>query len=154
MIEATYRHTSLVVRDVKKISDFYHKVFGSVSETPYKIGGKWFEDASKLSNVDCDVMMIPLPGHGKSGPVMELLKFSEASGPQSTPELASNRFGYGHLAFDVKDIQAAYNAVIEAGGKAYGEVTTKVFKNGVKVSIAFMLDPEGNVIEFDQISNQ
>jgi catechol 2,3-dioxygenase-like lactoylglutathione lyase family enzyme len=62
-----------------------------------------------------------------------------------------NQPGYGHISFEVEDIQATFDAVIEAGGTPLGEITDF----GTAASPFFYVyvrDPEGNVIELEQRS--
>ena len=54
------------------------------------------------------------------GPFLEIFEYKNCN-DHSTPPV--NQPGYGHISFEVEDIQATFNAVIKAGGTPLGEIT-------------------------------
>ncbi|MBI2029914.1 VOC family protein [Candidatus Gottesmanbacteria bacterium] len=58
----------------------------------------------------------------------------------------ANREGYGHIAFQVDDIELVLKKAIEHGGKKVGKVVSKEYKKGTSTYI-YMTDPEGNIVE-------
>ena len=85
-----------------------------------------------------------LPGHGDTGPTLEILNYTVLA---SRPATAANRPGFGHIAFIVDDMAAARQAVLDAGGRAVGDVATLELTDGKQVTICYMTDPEGNIVE-------
>lgn len=52
-----------------------------------------------------------LPGHGDSGPTLEIFSYEpDVKGPTPVP----NRTGLGHIAFEVDDVHGAADAMVEA----------------------------------------
>ena len=85
-----------------------------------------------------------LPGYGDDGPTLEILNYNILE-PRS--QTAVNRPGYGHIAFAVPDVAAAQQAVLQAGGRAIGEIVTLQTATGARVTWCYVTDIEGNVIE-------
>lgn len=63
-----------------------------------------------------------------------------------------NRPGFGHIAFVVDDVKNARSAVLNAGGRAVGEIVTLQVADGSRVTWCYVTDPEGNVIELQSWS--
>ena len=62
---------------------------------------------------------------------------------------AVNEPGYGHLAFEVLDLNNTIENVLRLGGSLQGQVTN--FGTGEKPHlIVYVRDPEGNILELDQ----
>ena len=61
-----------------------------------------------------------------------------------------NRPGLAHLAFEVEDVSAARDAVIEAGGGDYGAVVTAGIPAVGRIEVAYVTDPEGNILELQR----
>jgi predicted enzyme related to lactoylglutathione lyase len=64
-----------------------------------------------------------------------------------------NRPGFGHIAFAVEDVAAAQSAVLQAGGRAVGEIVTLPVATGATVTWCYVADPEGNLIELQAWSS-
>ena len=62
---------------------------------------------------------------------------------------AVNQPGYGHISFEVEDIQAAIDAVVAAGGAALGKITELGTAEAPCLCV-YVRDPEGNVVELEQ----
>ena len=66
------------------------------------------------------------------------------SGTVRSPDEAALRRGYGHMCLDVPDVDAAHAALLAAG--AADRMTPRASPEpGVRM--AFVADPEGNLIE-------
>ena len=61
------------------------------------------------------------------------------------PEI--NRPGFGHLAFEVDDVEMTLSEIIRAGGGTVGEVITADYPDDVEAVLVYARDPEGNIIE-------
>jgi catechol 2,3-dioxygenase-like lactoylglutathione lyase family enzyme len=72
-----------------------------------------------------------LPGYGDGGPTLEIYTYEALS---EHPGLAVTRPGWGHIAFQVPDVERALEVVVEAGG-------------GRAVSWCYVTDPDGNIVE-------
>jgi lactoylglutathione lyase len=111
---------------------------------------EWYADALKLEvefefaldHVELRGVMLRSP----AGYRLELLhRPGSVEGLQAAdPVEAALTRGFGHVAFDVPDVDAAYAAVIEAG--AADRMSPRPSPEpGVRM--AFVADPEGNLIE-------
>ena len=69
---------------------------------------------------------------------------SVAGGKPDTPAEAALRVGYGHVAFDVADLDAAYDRAVARGARP---VMPPCASPEPGVRMAFVADPEGNLVE-------
>jgi catechol 2,3-dioxygenase-like lactoylglutathione lyase family enzyme len=90
-----------------------------------------------------------LPGFGDSGPTLEIFNYNILADGGAK---AVNRPGFGHIAFSVDDVVAAQQTVLQAGGRAVGEVVTLQVATGTRVTWCYVTDPEGNIIELQSWS--
>lgn len=94
-------------------------------------------------------MLLKLPSDNDNGSILEIFQYSES---QEKPEAKGNRKGFGHIAFEVDDIQEARNKMIEHGGGNLGEVASVELGRGRTLQVIYMLDPEQNIVELQQMS--
>jgi lactoylglutathione lyase len=129
-------HVGLSVGDLDAMSEWYVKALELEVE---------FEFA--LDHVDCrGVMLRSVHLSGGEGHRLELLHRPESvAGLQAAnPVEAVLIRGFGHLAFDVPDVHAAYDALLAAG--ASDRMSPRPSPEpGVR--IAYVADPEGNLLE-------
>jgi len=127
-------HAGLAVADLAAAAAWFRDVFGLVSELTLRV------DA-----IDLDIEMLIHPEHGYR---LELLHrpgtADREHGKPATPAEAALLAGYGHVAFDVTDLDAAYQ---RATGKGARPVMPPCPSPEPGVRMAFVADPEGNLIE-------
>jgi predicted enzyme related to lactoylglutathione lyase len=58
--------------------------------------------------------------------------------------------GRGHIAFEVKDVNATRENVIAAGGSALGTIETVTVPGAGVITWTYVRDPEGNIIELQR----
>jgi len=144
-IEAKYVHTNLVAQDWRRLAGFYQEVFGCIPVPPERdFQGETLEAGTRLKGAHLRGIHLRLPGYGDNGPTLEIFNYELQ---ESHHEPAVNRPGFGHIAFQVKDVPAACQAVYSAGGRAFGEIVTLAIASGAKVTWCYVADPEGNLIE-------
>jgi catechol 2,3-dioxygenase-like lactoylglutathione lyase family enzyme len=144
-----YTHTNLVARDWRRLADFYVKVFGCTPVPPERnLSGEWLDKAVVMHGVHIRGVHLRLPGHGDAGPTLEVFQYDEETEAE-TP--ATNRPGYGHIAFAVDDVEATKEAVIAMGGGSVGEVVNVDLPGVGRLEFAYMHDPEGNIIEIQRL---
>ena len=147
---AKYGHTNLIARDWQKLAHFYQSVLGCTPVPPERhYQGRDLERGTGIAGARVDGVHLRLPGHGDGGPTLEIFTYSAL---RERPETAVNRPGFGHIAFVVDDVRAAREAVLEAGGRAVGDVVTLTAPDGARVTWVYVTDPEGNVIELQSWS--
>ena len=143
-----YAHTNLVANDWRRLADFYVQVFACVPvSTERDNKGPAFEALTGLVGGSVKGRHLLLPGHGERGPTLEIFQFDPLE-PSAHP--AINRPGFTHLAFEVPDVEAKRREIIEWGGRDYGEAVTLDIPGAGQLSLIYMCDPEGNILELQR----
>jgi len=149
-MQAKYVHTNLIARDWKKLADFYTNVFGCSFVPPERdYQGDELDAGTGLKGAHMTGVHLRLPGYDGNGPTLEIYHYNQLD---YGPIPAVNRPGFGHIAFEVDDVQEAQNIVKANGGGIIGEIVTLTTKVGTKVTWCYMTDPEGNIIELQSWS--
>jgi predicted enzyme related to lactoylglutathione lyase len=147
-IKARYVHTNIVANDWLKLAEFYEHVFGCKPVPPERnLSGKWLEDATGLPGAEIHGIHLKLPGFGEEGPTLEIFQYKNE---EQRPSTAVNRPGLTHIAFAVDDVEEAQGSVLAAGGSALGKVVSLDIAGAGKVTIVYLTDPEGNIIELQR----
>jgi catechol 2,3-dioxygenase-like lactoylglutathione lyase family enzyme len=140
-----YVHTNLICTDWKQQVNFYCKVFDCLLVPPVRNQkGKWLDQGLGLSNAKLRGAHLRLPGYGVDGPTLELYTYSKI---KKQKKVAPNQRGFGHLAFEVKNVKKVLKKLRRFGGEANGEVVSKKVKGVGKLTFVYARDPEGNLIE-------
>jgi catechol 2,3-dioxygenase-like lactoylglutathione lyase family enzyme len=140
-----YAHTNLIARDWRRLAAFYEEVFGCTPVPPERRqSGEWLERGTGVAGARLEGVHLKLPGHGEQGPTLEIYSYSE---PADRPPPVANRLGFGHIAFEVRDVGATLDRVCERGGSAVGEVVTAEVSGRGRITFVYAADPEGNLIE-------
>lgn len=143
-----YAHTNLIANDWHRLQDFYCTVFQCVpvsSERDHK--GPNFEKLTGVIGGNAKGRHLRLPGHGENGPTLEIFQYH----PNDTtlkPEI--RRPGFTHIAFEVPDVDAKREEVLRWGGRDYGGLVTIDIPGAGKLTLIYMCDPEGNIIELQK----
>lgn len=131
-ITARLDHVGLAVADLKAAAAWYCEVFGLVPELTLRV------DA-----LDLNIEMLTHPTLGYRLELLHRPGSSPGRKP-ATPGEAALRHGYGHVAFDVTDLHAGYDHAVARGARP-------VMPPGPSpepgVRMAYVADPEGNLIE-------
>lgn len=140
-----YVHTNLVARDWRRLADFYVEAFGCVPVPPERdLSGDWLDRATGIEGAHIRGVHLRLPGYGDGGPTLEVFQYEPATeADRSTP----NRPGFGHIAFEVEDVEATKKAVHGLGGGSVGEVVRAGIQGVGGLEFAYLTDPESNMIE-------
>lgn len=140
-----FAHTNIVSIDWKKLADFYVKTFQCKIVPPIrKQSGVWLDKGTGLKNAHLEGAHLLLPGHGEKGPTLEIYQYQEIEGQ----DLASpNRRGFGHIAFEVEQVESTLDSLIKNGGQAFGELSKKEVADLGELTFIYAKDPEGNLIE-------
>ncbi len=131
-VAARLDHVGLAVTDLAAAAAWFCDVFGLVPELTLRV-----------ETLDLSIEMLVHPGYGYR---LELLHRpgSAAARKAGTPGEAALRGGYGHVAFDVADLDAAYARAVARGARP-------VMPPGPSpepgVRMAFVADLEDNLIE-------
>ncbi|MGA7965696.1 MAG: VOC family protein [Gammaproteobacteria bacterium] len=147
---ARYVHTNLVARDWRTLARFYQDVFGCIPVPPERdYSGTDLEKGTGIRAARLQGVHLRLPGYGPDGPTLEIFQYSELA---EEGEKVVNRPGFGHIAFNVDDVQEAFDQVLSHGCAAVGDVVTLATATGKEVTWCYVRDPEGNIIELQSWS--
>ena len=139
-----FAHPGIVVPDLEKAIEFYHKMFGFTV-----IGNESWE------NSDAYDQAIGLRGSAARGVIMaghnchiELFEYSAPKPTTDTPEtFLAHETGIRHIAFYVDDPQKELDRLISLGGSALGSLP----EGGGAV---YARDPFGNMIELCMVPSE
>lgn len=140
-----YTHTNLIARDWRSLAGFYEFVMGCTPVPPDRdYSGPELDAITGLPGAGLVGVHLLMPGSQTGGPTLEIYSI--------TPQIegvapAINRPGLAHLAFEVDSVQDARQQVLAAGGGDVGEIATLTTTTGAHVTLCYMADPEGNIIE-------
>ncbi len=140
-----YAHTNLIANNAEKLIVFYKDVLGcrSIGETR-NLKGPWLDRLTGLEGACITGEHLLLPGYGDDHPTLEIFQYEPET--EGLPPVI-NRPGFGHIAFEVDDVERTLAEVIRAGGSRYGELVRAAYPGGVEATFVYAKDPEGNVIE-------
>ena len=66
------------------------------------------------------------------------------------PPTELHRPGFQHLAFEVDDVDAEASEILARGGRDVGKLVTLDIAGAGKLTLIYMTDPEGNIIELQK----
>jgi predicted enzyme related to lactoylglutathione lyase len=148
---AKYVHTNLIAEDWQALANFYQQLFGCIPVPPERdFQGEKLEAGTGIPNAHLRGAHLRLPGYGENGPTLEIFNYNIL---ESRGMTAANRPGFAHIAFSVDDVASVQKAVLQAGGRAVGEIVTLQIATGAKVTWCYVTDPEGNIIELQSSSS-
>jgi predicted enzyme related to lactoylglutathione lyase len=140
-----YAHVNIISVDWKQLCNFYEQVFDCEPvSTERDHHGPQVDALTAIPNVRVRGRHLRVPGHGENGPTIEIFTFSENAPDQPKP---LNRPGFAHLAFEVDDMDATRAQVKKLGGDDYGELVTIDIEGAGQLTLLYMTDPEGNIVE-------
>jgi catechol 2,3-dioxygenase-like lactoylglutathione lyase family enzyme len=113
------------------------------------MAGAWLDTLTSVRNAHLTGVHLRLPGYGHDGPTLEIFSYDEFIESGLT---APNRYGFGHIAFAVDDVDEALQAVIAAGGGAVGNIATTEVDGVGALRVVYARDPEGNIVELQKWS--
>lgn len=143
-----YAHTNLIAHDWQRLADFYCQVFACVpvsSERDHH--GPHVDALTAMPGARIRGRHLRLPGHGEHGPTIEIFTYSET---QPLLPTALNRPGFAHLAFEVPDVEAKRTEILSLGGTDVGQLVTIDIPGAGRLTLIYMTDPEGNIIELQR----
>ncbi|KPU44974.1 glyoxalase-like domain protein [Oxobacter pfennigii] len=140
-----YVHTNIIANDWKKVSLFYQKVFGCKPIPPERnLKGEWVDKLTGLPDAHITGEHLALPGYEGSFPTLEIFSYGSMINNNSKE---INNVGFGHLAFEVDDVENVLQRIKEEGGGQVGELIKAEYPNNVIATLVYAKDIEGNIIE-------
>jgi catechol 2,3-dioxygenase-like lactoylglutathione lyase family enzyme len=143
-----YAHTNLIAEDWRRLARFYTDVFGCEPVSSVRDHHGPATDAlTGMPGARVHGQHLRLPGFGENGPTLEVFEY-EQKGPPSPKTLHTP--GFAHLAFEVADLAETVRQVLAHGGGTVGKLVTIDIAGAGRLSLVYMTDPEGNIIELQQ----
>lgn len=140
-----YAHTNIISADWRRLVEFYEIVFGCERVPPERrLSGDWLARATGVPHAQLEGAHLRLPGHGPHGPTLEIFSYNYMV---DRLPAASNRLGFGHLAFAVDDVAEVVRLALAAGGAMVGEIVAHDVAGVGRLTFAYLTDPDGNIIE-------
>lgn len=140
-----YAHTNLVAEDWQALVAFYVEVFSCrpvSSERNHH--GPSIDALTGIPGARIRGRHLLLPGHGENGPTLEIFSYDKNL---KRPPTALNRPGLAHLAFEVEDVEATRRKILDHGGREVGKQVALDISGAGQLTLIYMIDPEGNIIE-------
>lgn len=140
-----YAHTNIIARDWRMLAKFYTDVFNCTAVYPERdLAGELIDRMTQIKDAHITGVHLRLPGY-EDGPTLEIFAYNKPA--EKAGESLVNQYGFGHIAFQVADVDAITKKVLEHGGSLYGEpVEMKIAGAGI-IKVVYARDPEGNIVE-------
>ncbi len=144
-----YVHTNIIAKDFQRLVDFYKEVFQckSIGETR-DLRGEWLDKLTGLPHAHIRGEHLCLPGYGEDHPTLEIFSYDT----MKESDIAINKRGIAHLAFEVDQVEETLRLLLEKGGSQIGELVQTVYADGRKAVFVYATDCEGNIIELQSWS--
>jgi len=140
-----FAHTNIISDNWRALADFYIKTFDCKLVPPVrKQSGPWLDQAIGVKNAQLEGAHLLLPGHGKDGPTLEIYQYKET---EIRTMVNPNTKGFGHIAFEVDDVENMLKKMIQNGGSTNGSITKREIEGLGEITLVYARDPDGNLIE-------
>ena len=141
-----FGHVNLVARDWQVLADFYCSYLGCTRLEPIRdLHGPLIDAGVGCADARIRGVHVRLPGFGDNGPTLEIYRYD----PLIDVPANVRRSGFGHLAFQVDDIEATRQALVHGGGtvsaRSYPRAQVIVVSRGVMWLIPRAMPSSSNV---------
>jgi catechol 2,3-dioxygenase-like lactoylglutathione lyase family enzyme len=138
-------HINIISDDWKKLAAFYIDVFGCWPLQPERdLQGAWLDQATSIRGAHLKGIHLALPGYNGHAPTLEIFEYGRNE-EQEHP--LPNRKGYGHIAFEVDDVELILKKILEHGGSQVGPVVEAAIAQAGRIRFVYARDIDGNIIE-------
>jgi len=141
MIKAV-RHTGIVVRDLKKSTQFY-SALGFIEHGRAIEEGDFIESVVCLKDVKVEWVKLKSP----DGCLIELLQYHSHPKQKEIVRQQSNQLGHSHLALSVDNIDTVCKEIEKMGGST----NTPTLTRDKKIKVVYCHDNEGNLLEIVEV---
>lgn len=144
-MKLTVGHTGVVVQDLDRMADFYMRVLGLQETRQVRREGAFIDGLVGLHNVGLEVQIL---GTAERPAALELLKYHRH--PSAPVPKGPNGHGLNHLQFVVAELDPIVEALRAEGLEFWGSPQDWP---DTWSRVLYAKDPEGNVIEFNELSD-
>jgi len=139
-------HVAISTPNLERIVSFYRDVIGAevVYEGGWDAGSEIIDTIVGLENSHAKQAMLKL-----GNAYLEFFEYVTPQGDSKDPNYGVNHHGYTHFCLDVKDIDSEYER-LKAHGVRFNCAPPDL---GGPIRATYGRDPDGNVIELQQISD-
>ena len=142
-----FRHIAIVAKDIDTMIHFYTNVLG------FKLLRRFNNQSEELRKgigvADAEAIMAHLSVPNTD---VEIELFQFKNSVQISDSLPANATGYRHFSIVVKDLQETYNKLKQKKVFFLSEpITVKMPKEVAGLKFVYFRDPEGNIIELNQL---
>lgn len=140
-------HVALVVDDFDLMLDFYQRVIGAKETTRlgWEAPNPAVDEIISVPGSSADIRILRV-----GNAYLELFKFHAPAGRPVEPDNSAADHGFRHIAFDVTDIDAEYERLL-GEGVTFNSPPTQVELDGHPLRATYFTDPEGNIVEFQEL---
>lgn len=140
-----YVHTNIITLNWRRLADFYTSVFNCEIVPPIRDQkGKWLDKATGVEDAHITGAHLRLPGYNNNGPTLEIYEYDDV---KTTAKPVPNQQGFGHIAFEVEDVNEVIEQLLLHGGNSLGEISSKKVEGVGVITVVYARDPDGNIIE-------
>ena len=139
-------HVAVSTPNLERIVAFYRDVIGAevVYEGGWEAGSDLIDGIVGLKNSHAKQAMLKL-----GNAYLEFFEYVNPPGAAKDPTYGVNDHGYTHFCLDVKDIDTEYER-LSANGMTFNCAPPEL---GGPIRATYGRDPDGNVVELQQISD-
>lgn len=139
-------HIAINVTDMEKCIPFWRDILGLKQTTDFTMKGEFLDTVQARKNMEYRIVKFVSP----EGFMLELLEdYGHKIKPQKKMNLQKS--GLRHFAFEVKDVDKAFEQVKSAGCETISGPATS--EDG-SMRLFFVRDPENNLIELMEFPNK
>ena len=144
-------HTNIIAKDWKTLSDFYIEVFDCKPIYPERnFKEPWLEKGTGVPEAALKGIHLLLPGFDRNGPTLEIFTYKSNKAPGMN---YADTEGYGHIAFQVTDLEEVLEKALRKGAKKLGDISQTEIQNTGILRFIYIRDPENNIIELQSRKN-
>ncbi|MFB6112824.1 MAG: VOC family protein [Halodesulfurarchaeum sp.] len=136
-MEPSAHHYGVTVSDMERALGFYRDTLGLEEGDHLAFDSEEFSRFVGVDGADVDIVFLDAEGCA-----VELIEYHDPPGGNANEGVSNNDVGAAHFCLEVNDVEAVYEDLED-------EVTfvSEPQTLDVGVSVAYMKDPDGNIVE-------
>lgn len=138
-------HTNIVVSDMSRTKRFYTEVLGLEISLEVSIDDSEFSRGAGLADTRVAATFFSVPG---ANTLIETFQYLNPSSRPMPSDSRANDMGFGHICFEVDDIQQAWRSLRDKGVEFASPPVTMA--NGVRW--CYFYGPDGERLELLQLA--